>query len=860
MDEARAAERTHERSRLISRPRLERLLEESDARIALLAAPAGYGKTTLARQWLAKRGEQPVWYQARPESSDVAALALGIRQAFARSLPQIGDRVIERLRTIADPDREACELAGLLAHDVARTSAETTLVIDDYQHIGERPTAESFVSAFLDGIGMPVLITTRARPSWISAKHLLYGEVLELGRNVLAMTHEEAEAVLDRGMSEPRLKGLVALAEGWPAVIGLAALLPDPIELSAQTVPEALHRYFAEELYQGLPHRLRWNLVRLALAPSLSSGLVRAIFGSRTQVLEESYSRGFLTREGSDYELHPLLRQFLRDKIDDYPSAEVKTAAETIGRWYLDHEHWDEAFALASDFVLEDLFVDLIENVLDSMLSEGRLSTLDEWLKLGRRLSPAHPAVRLGEIESTFRRGKWRDAEAKATQLATDLPEDHRLAARVLFRAGQIAQLDDRLDQALVFLTRAHERARSPGDVHRTLWSRFVTLCDLEEPTLAWEALVEFERLPPATAEDLMRSRHGRLLWAIRWGGIEAELDKQGDSLELMAPVPDPLVRTGFLQTFGTALGMATKYAEAYEIAERQLNEASVSSLEWVQPHGLELKGFAELGLRDFEAALSTLRAAYSLSIRQGNLHTEVSSVTLTARVLLARGEYERALRALAPSWERRSSPGMEGDYLATKALALACCGEPEHASRLIVDSEATTDQIDGRVLRFFVRGIIAHQTGAADAAHAIAGAVREARLTGNLDAFVSAYRSYPPLLTALDDLNQVDLQRAQRVVRVVDPQLAEKAGFRESRDPLGRRREPLTAREVEVFGLLRQGMTNREIARSLWIEESTTKVHVGNILRKLGARSRTEAAAMGAELVSQQPQQELAD
>ena len=54
-----------------------------------------------------------------------------------------------------------------------------------------------------------------------------------------------------------------------------------------------------------------------------------------------------------------------------------------------------------------------------------------------------------------------------------------------------------------------------------------------------------------------------------------------------------------------------------------------------------------------------------------------------------------------------------------------------------------------------------------------------------------------------------------------------------------------LTAREYEVLRLLATGRTNREIATELFIAPKTASVHVSNILAKLGAASRTEAAAI---------------
>ena len=91
MDEQAQIEVPLGRRHIIERPRLTRLLDETDARVVMLVAPAGYGKTTLARQWTAHRKHG--WYAGGAASADVAALALGLVAATQALLPDAGSRL-----------------------------------------------------------------------------------------------------------------------------------------------------------------------------------------------------------------------------------------------------------------------------------------------------------------------------------------------------------------------------------------------------------------------------------------------------------------------------------------------------------------------------------------------------------------------------------------------------------------------------------------------------------------------------------------------------------------------------------------------------------------------------------------------
>jgi DNA-binding NarL/FixJ family response regulator len=81
-------------------------------------------------------------------------------------------------------------------------------------------------------------------------------------------------------------------------------------------------------------------------------------------------------------------------------------------------------------------------------------------------------------------------------------------------------------------------------------------------------------------------------------------------------------------------------------------------------------------------------------------------------------------------------------------------------------------------------------------------------------------------------------------LIASLDSKLAEKAGLRVPRRS-SRSGTALTRREREIFDFIKQGLSNREIARALWISESTVKVHVHHVLEKMNARSRTELAAL---------------
>ena len=818
------------------------MLDVSSAQVRLLVAPAGYGKTTLAREWLAGPLRRDAWYRGEASSADVAALAVGIAEAVGEIVAHAGKRMRDRIGTTGNAQDEVEILAELFAEDVQQWPLDAWLVFDDYQFAANSVASEQFVDLLTQLTPVQLLITSRRRPSWATARRILYGEIQEIDRRALAMEDCEAEAVL-RGKTRS-IDELLVRARGWPAVIGLAALAKE-FHLPSETLPATLHTYFAEEVFQAADTRTRHELGALAIAPSISHQLISALLGDERadQVVKIGIGLGILTDRGDDVlTFHPLIRDFL---LQHYPGEQCHSATPTrIGDYLLSREQWDDAFEVACRASLIALAERTIEDGLDPMLSRGRLATIQRWIDFAVNAHLKSPIVDLAEAEVAFREGQHERAYALADQAANLFRDRPNLAARAHVRAGHSALLASREKSGLEHFRLAHTLARTAEQRREALVGLYFAASELDEPD-ATDALEQLECLGDDTPDGVLRLEALRLTRATRVGGIREALHSALPKVHLADRATDPLGLTAFLHMLTTTQNLAAHYEDALDLAELQLITAREHRLDLPIVHANLNRAISYFGVRSFQRSARALDEVRRFLSTSGDMYLEAAMRLIECRTLVATQRFSEAAKRTADQGEQISSPPLRAEYLGLRALALACDGK-SHQAQALTDAAQVTfpSSIEVRVLAPCVQAIIIgkRKKEVVDQLSATK-AWSAARETGNFDSLVCSYRAEPRLLAALHCVEPQGIELADLLSRSHDERLAYRFGIQTRRREL-RRIEPLTARETEVLHELEEGYTNREIAQSLFISETTVKAHLRHVYGKLGVRTRAELLA----------------
>jgi LuxR family transcriptional regulator, maltose regulon positive regulatory protein len=423
------------RSGLIARPRLvERLEARTGVPLVVLAAPAGYGKSTVLAEWSTATPRQAIWLQLDERDDDPAVLLGYLAVAIDRAIG-IGPATVAATGGVG-PSIWATAVPTL-GSAIAHAETPFLLVLDDLERLHNQESLDVIVALAAHLMeGSQIAIATRSIEGLPIARLLAADRLALLERDDLRLDDDEAMAVLNgvgRRRSMDEVRELNAVAEGWPAGLYLNALrsgddAPDGTTAMKPAGHQLVGEYLRTELLDRLTdHEVRF-LVRTAPLERLSAPLCDYVLGSSDSAdTLDSLERSNLLLIPFDgerhwYRYHSLLHEFLLEEATHREPEGVRELNRRASEWHEEADDLDAAlrYALAASDL--DRVRRLLPRQSQQAFNAGHAETVRRWYDWleGHENGDADPTTAwFGAIFFAFvgdpgRAERWADAASSS--------------------------------------------------------------------------------------------------------------------------------------------------------------------------------------------------------------------------------------------------------------------------------------------------------------------------------------------------------------------------------------------------------------------------------------------------------------
>ena len=401
----------------IDRPRVLRAFEAGrDASLILVAAPAGYGKTTAVRAWCAGLDAALAWVTLDADDNDPGLLWRYVATAVDRVRWGLGRGALRRLDVAGSPVEVAIDE---LMNGVAALGSDLVVVLDDFQAVTSRECLSSIDYAIAHIAGnMRVVVLTRVDPALSLARLRAGGTLAEVRGADLAFTAAEAHELLtvlgQLELGAEEVDVLIERTEGWPAALVLAWLwlrtVDDPVRAVRAFGGEQrfVADYLSSEVLDALEDEDRAFLHGASVLGEFTAELCDAVLGrsdsaARLADLERSNLLISRLERGGWFRIHSLFAEYARHQLASLdPTAPMRIhrrAAEWLGSRGLPLEALVHAFASGD----QELVAHILAEYHLRMIRGGAARSLVGWVgRLPDDSIVEHPELAVAAATATM--------------------------------------------------------------------------------------------------------------------------------------------------------------------------------------------------------------------------------------------------------------------------------------------------------------------------------------------------------------------------------------------------------------------------------------------------------------------------
>jgi ATP/maltotriose-dependent transcriptional regulator MalT len=473
------------RSNLVPRPQLiERLNEGLNHPLTVIAASAGFGKTTTLSEWIRHSERRAAWLSTDEGDNDPVRFWTYFIAALQTLDAKVGEHALAMLHTQGQGPPRAESVLTLLLDDVAALPEPFVLVLDDY-HVINTPDIHQGIAFLVEHMPAPMhlYISTRSDPPLPLARWRARGQLAEIRTDDLRLTAEEAARFLNQAMglrlSPDDVLALHARTEGWLVGLQLAALSLQGRTDAGDFIAafRGSHHYIIDylslEAIQSQPESVQSFLLHTAILDRLCGALCDAVT-ERTDshaILEYLERANVFTipldEERQWYRYHHLFAEMLRRQLQRLYPAHPPDLHRRASEWYEHNGLADEAVrhALAAeDFERAARLIE--QNAGAIFWMRGEISTFLEWLEaLPDDVVHAHPRLGLVLGWALLMSGKLATIEPvleEAERQLLNSPDSSEPGeSEIKSLRGQMAAIRSRVARLHDDLPRAIELARA---------------------------------------------------------------------------------------------------------------------------------------------------------------------------------------------------------------------------------------------------------------------------------------------------------------------------------------------------------------------------------------------------------------